>query len=68
MAYIITNITPGNRGLGLSDGTTLALAPGATSATVELTADEAAEADATGWFKVEAVEEAKPAKAVKPTA
>lgn len=68
MAYIITNITPGNRGLGLSDGTTLALAPGATSAPLELTAAEVAEAEATEWFKVEAVEEAKPAKAAKPTA
>lgn len=57
-AFTLANTAPGNRGFGMSDGTTLALAPGQTSGPVNLTADEAAEAEATGWFKVEAIVEA----------
>ncbi len=59
--YTLTSIAPGPRGLGMSDGTVLLLQPGQTSEPVKLTDDEAADAEATGWFKVEPVEPAKPA-------
>lgn len=65
MLYTLTNIAPGNRGFGLADGSTLALASGATSEPVDLSKDEVADAEATGWFKVDAV---KAAKTEKPAA
>jgi hypothetical protein len=52
----ITNTAPGPRGLGLKDGTTVLIDPG-TAATVDLDADEVAEIEGAGWWKIEPVDD-----------
>lgn len=60
--HTLTNATGAIHGLGVSDGSTVEFAPGA-SLDLELTDAEAAEIEALGWFTVAAVKPAKPAKA-----